>query len=182
MSAAAPDAAGCVLYVMGVSGSGKSTVAAAVCDALSAQGRAAKMLDADDLHPPANVAKMRRGEGLNDEDRWPWLRAVAAAACSTAGDGVAVVACSALRRAYRDALRAGSGGRRARFVHLAIPETTARSRSAARTGHFAGPTLAASQFAALEPPATDEADAASVDATRALSEVVRNVLAAADLF
>nr|KAJ3418605.1 hypothetical protein HK105_008109 [Polyrhizophydium stewartii] len=144
MSAAAPDAAGCVLYVMGVSGSGKSTVAAAVCDALSAQGRAAKMLDADDLHPPANVAKMRRGE------------------VGTAGDG--------------------SGGRRARFVHLAIPETTARSRSAARTGHFAGPTLAASQFAALEPPATDEADAASVDATRALSEVVRNVLAAADLF
>jgi carbohydrate kinase (thermoresistant glucokinase family) len=131
------------VVVMGVTGSGKTTVAKAIADA-----RGLAFVDGDDLHPPANVAKMSAGVPLTDDDRWPWLDAVGAW-LQEHPDGV--VACSALKRAYRDRLRESAAG--VVFVHLAAPQSvlTARvERRLVEEGHFAGPDLLASQYAALE--------------------------------
>ncbi|MHC2999134.1 gluconokinase [Microbacterium sp. HJ5] len=138
------------LVVMGVSGSGKSTVAAALAGALGGI-----YLDADDFHPPANVAKMAAGTPLTDEDRMPWLHVVGEAVAVQAAKGrLAVVACSALRRRYRDALRETAG--ELFFVQLdGTPELLA-ARIGARTDHFMPPSLLASQLAALEPLEADE--------------------------
>ncbi len=141
------------IVVMGVAGSGKSTVGAAL-----AARRGARFVDADDLHPPVNLAKMAAGTPLDDDDRWPWLAAVRRE-LRTGGD--VVVACSALRRTYRDALR-GAGD--VRFVHLVVGRDVAGRRVAGRSGHVFGPGLVASQFDALEPPGADERDVATVDA------------------
>lgn len=143
-----------LLVVMGVSGCGKSTVAAALAAALDA-----RFLDGDDFHPEANIAKMRGGTPLSDADRWPWLDRLGQALA--AGEGRAVAACSALRRAYRDRLRAAAG-EPVRFLHLAAPEAVIAARLAARAGHFMPPALLASQFASLEPPGPDE-DAVTLD-------------------
>jgi gluconokinase len=154
---------------MGVAGAGKTTLARALAERL---GWA--FLDADALHPPANVEKMRAGRPLDDADRAPWLSAVAAWIDAQAGPSV--VACSALRRAYRAALM--DGRPRARLVYLdASPELVA-ARVAGRADHYFPASLVESQFASLEPPGADEqpivvAMAASTEAQ--VSEVLAQI-------
>jgi gluconokinase len=135
-----------IVLLMGVSGSGKTTIGAQLADALGAAFH-----EGDAFHPPANVAKMARGEPLTDADRMPWLDAIAAAMARADRAGeTAVFACSALRRAYRDILRAACPG--LRLVHLSGSETLIRGRLEARRGHFMPPALLPSQFRTLEPP------------------------------
>lgn len=140
-----------ILVVMGVAGSGKTTIAAALAERLGW-----RLLEGDAFHPPANVAKMAAGTPLTDDDRWPWLRAIAAEidAIRAAG-GSAVVACSALKRAYREVLI----GDRAdvRLVYLQGTRTLIGERLAARKGHFMPSALLDSQFATLEEPGPKEA-------------------------
>ena len=157
------------IIVMGVSGSGKSTIGALLAEALGWP-----FADADGFHPAANVAKMAAGQPLTDEDRWPWLDAIAThiGASRTAGQPV-VVACSALRRAYRERLRAGHGD--LIFLHLAGAPEVIAERQAARQGHFMPPSLMASQFATLEDPA-EEVDAVTVSVSASLHEVVATAL------
>ena len=134
------------IVVMGPSGSGKSLVGAALAARLRVP-----FVDGDDLHPRANVTKMAAGRPLTDEDREPWLAAVAA---TLARETSMVVACSALRRAYRDGIRAGVMG--VNFIELVVPEQQLRSRMG-RRDHFMPATLLDSQLATLEPLETDEA-------------------------
>ena len=157
------------IIVMGVSGSGKSTIGALLAERLGWP-----FADADGFHPPENVAKMASGQPLTDADRWPWLDAIAAHidAARKAGQPV-VVACSALRRAYRDRLRAGHGD--LLFLHLSGAPEVIAARQAARQGHFMPPSLMASQFATLEYPAA-EADAVTVSVQASPHEVVGNIL------
>ncbi|WJY65541.1 Thermoresistant gluconokinase [Corynebacterium aquatimens] len=137
---------------MGVSGCGKSTVGRVLADALGLP-----FIDGDDLHPAANIAKMARGTPLNDDDRVPWLHLIGQAlARSTAddqADGV-VVACSALKRSYRDIIRTHAPD--AVFIHLDVPEDVLRTRLEQRTGHFMPPELLRSQLDTLEPLGPDE--------------------------
>lgn len=133
------------IVVMGVSGCGKSTLASAAAGRL---GR--PFLEGDDLHPPANRAKMAAGIALTDDDRWPWLRLVRSWMAENA-DGV--VACSALRRAYRDLLRTAGG---VLFVHISVPAGDLRKRLAERRGHWMPAALLDSQLAVLEPLAPGE--------------------------
>jgi gluconokinase len=153
---------------MGVAGSGKSTVGAALAHALGA-----RFVDGDALHPPANVAKMAAGIALDDEDRRPWLQAVRQV--METGPVPVVVACSALRRRYRDQLRAAGG---VCFVYLEVAPDRAESRVSARVGHFMRATMVAGQYATLEPPAPDEHDVVTVDGAGAVSEAVAQVVAA----
>jgi gluconokinase len=152
---------------MGVSGAGKSTVGPLLAAALGVP-----FADGDAFHPPANVAKMSAGTPLTDEDRWPWLAAIAGW-LGTRGTAGGVVACSALRRAYRDRLRTGAAG--LRFVHLAGDRALIGARQAARPGHFMPASLIDSQFAALEDPA-GEADVIAVSVVPPPEAVVRAVL------
>ncbi len=138
------------VIVMGVTGCGKSAVGVALAAELGYE-----FADADDFHTPANVATMAQGISLTDEDRWPWLDAVGAWMESRAD---VVVACSALRRAYRDRLRETAGP--TIFLHLTAPQTVIEARVTQRSvqeGHFAGVDLVATQYAALEPLGLDEA-------------------------
>jgi gluconokinase len=158
------------IVVMGVSGAGKSTVGRLIAARLRCPFR-----DADSFHPAANIAKMSRGEPLTDQDRWPWLQAIAAwigehRAAGTTG----VVTCSALKRRYRDLL---TGRQRAdvRLVHLKGDFDLIAARLKARQGHFMPPALLRSQFDALEEPAADEhAITVSIDA--APEEIAERVL------
>lgn len=136
------------LLVMGVSGSGKSTIGAELARALGLP-----FADADGFHPPANIEKMSAGTPLTDTDRWPWLDALGAWLAAQAGGGV--IACSALKRAYRDRLRQAVPG--LRILHLAGQPAMIAARQAAREHHFMPASLMASQFATLEPPGPDEA-------------------------
>jgi len=139
-----------VLVMMGVSGSGKTTVAKGVADRLGWQ-----MLEGDKLHPPANIAKMSAGTPLTDEDRWPWLHAIAAAIDDWRANGVSgVVACSALKRAYRDILIGPRPD--VVLVYLQGSHDLIATRMAARHGHFMPPGLLDSQFATLEEPSEAE--------------------------
>ena len=140
----------CALVVMGVSGSGKSTIA----DRLAAR-LGWRYEDGDRFHPPANVAKMSAGHPLTDEDRWPWLQAIADEIdrLSAAGQR-AVIACSALKRSYRDILVHGRDD--VRIVFLSGTQDLIAKRLAARKGHFMPPGLLASQFKTLEPPQPGE--------------------------
>ena len=134
-----------IVVVMGVSGSGKTTIGTALATRL---GWA--FVEGDDWHPPQNVAKMSAGTPLADEDRWPWLDRLAAemAAIDARGEH-AVLACSALRQAYRDRIsRAGP----VRYVYLAGDHDTIAARLAGRKNHYMPPALLASQLATLEPP------------------------------
>ena len=143
-----------LIVVMGVAGCGKSTVAARLAERLGAA-----FLDGDTLHPSSNIAKMSRGEPLEDADRWPWLDAVG---CEmAASDGPVVVACSALKRSYRDRIAAAAGAP-VLFVHLNGSRDLIAARMSARTGHFMPASLLASQFEALEVPDAAE-NALSVD-------------------
>lgn len=137
-----------LVVVMGVTGSGKSTVGEAL-----AQRLGIPFADADDFHSEANVAKMSAGQALDDEDRLPWLHAIGAWLAERSDTG-AVVSCSALKRAYRDVLREHAPD--ACFVHLHGDRETVRRRVSGRPGHFMPSSLVASQFAALEPLAEDE--------------------------
>ncbi|MGH1503228.1 MAG: gluconokinase [Acidimicrobiales bacterium] len=159
------------VVVMGVSGSGKSTVGAALAEALGG-----RFVDGDDLHPAANVAKMSAGVALDDDDRWPWLDRVADTLADSSTDGPVVVACSALRRRYRDRLRRVPG---VVFVHLHLDVDDATTRLRTRGEHFMDERLIQSQFATLETPTADETDVIVVDATLPFDEVVA---AAADSF
>lgn len=136
-----------LVLVMGVSGAGKSTIGTLLATRLGVP-----FADADDFHPPANVAKMSAGQPLADDDRWPWLEAIGAwmDAQSTGG----VVTCSALKRVYRERLRAGRP--RVRLLHLAGDAALIGARQAARPDHFMPPSLMASQFATLEAPGPEE--------------------------
>jgi gluconokinase/shikimate kinase len=137
-----------VLVLMGVSGSGKSTVAALLAGRLGWDFE-----EGDDLHPPANIAKMAAGHPLDDDDRKPWLAKVAAWIKEHTHAGrPGIITCSALERRYRDVLR----GDRVIFVYLAGTHEQIAQRLAARHGHFMPPALLDSQFAILEPPGPDE--------------------------
>ena len=157
------------IVVMGVSGSGKSTVGSAL-----AQRLRVPYCDADTLHPPANFAKMAAGQPLNDEDRHPWLERVGRWLAGHS-DG-AVVSCSALKRKYRDQLRAHCP--RVEFLHLAgSPELIAR-RLVGRSGHFMSPALLQSQFDALDPLGADERGVV-VDVSADVPAIVQAFLASA---
>ena len=145
-----------VHVVMGVSGCGKSTVGKLIAERLGA-----RYAEGDSFHPPGNVEKMRSGQPLDDVDRLPWLEAMASAIRDWNAKGETVVlACSALKRRYRDVLRSGGD---LRFIHLAGDKALIASRLAARKGHYMPPTLLDSQFAALEPPGDDEAITVAID-------------------
>jgi carbohydrate kinase (thermoresistant glucokinase family) len=133
---------------MGVSGSGKSTVGSALAHRLGVP-----FVDADSLHPAANIAKMAAGHPLDDDDRRPWLEKVGAWLADHRDGGV--VSCSALKRCYRDRIRAHCPG--AQFLHLAGPAGVIGARLAARTGHFMPAALLQSQLDALEPLGAEEA-------------------------
>jgi len=142
------------IVLMGVSGSGKSTV----MDAL-AQRLGWVAAEGDDFHPAANIAKMRAGHPLTDEDRWPWLLAIAGwIAEQEAAGHDALVTCSVLKRAYRDLLRRGHPS--VCFVHLVAPVDVLAERVARRTQHYLPASLLASQLDTLEPLAADEPGAA----------------------
>ncbi len=156
------------LVVMGVSGSGKTSVGRRIAQVLGWD-----FLDADAFHSPANVAKMAAGEPLTEEDRAPWLAAMrdALARRISAGAGV-VLACSALRRSYRDVLRSAGAG--VAFLYLRCEEALARSRVAARGGHFFPAELVDSQFVALEEPdPAAEPDVIVADASEPLAGLTR---------
>ena len=154
-----------VILVMGVAGSGKTTVGRALATALGWSFR-----DADDFHPPANVAKMSAGLPLDDTDRAPWLAAIRAhlEACLARGED-AVVTCSALKERYRAVLAADPT--RVKFVHLTGSPELLASRIAGRTDHFMKPGMLASQLAALEPPA----DALTVDIAEPPDKLVARI-------
>ncbi len=158
------EAMGPPIVVMGVSGSGKSTIGAAL-----AQRLRVPFADADDFHPPANVAKMTAGHALDDNDRFPWLEAIGEWLASH-GDG-GVMSCSALKRTYRDQLRNHCST--VEFLHLSgTPEVIGR-RQASRPGHFMPPSLLASQFDTLEPLGPDEGGV-TIDVGQDIDSIVEN--------
>ena len=158
------------LVVMGVSGCGKSSVGRRIAQALGLG-----FVEGDELHPPRNVALMAAGTPLTDADRADWLAAIAArlGQAHDAGQGL-VVSCSALKRSYRDVLRAPCPG--LRFVYLQGDAALLRERLKSRTGHYMPPSLLDSQLATLEPPGPDE-DAIAVDISPSTEQVAATVLA-----
>ena len=154
------------VVVMGVAGCGKTTVGQALAAALGADFQ-----DGDDLHPPANIAKMSAGLPLNDIDRAPWLDLVGAALGKASGP--LLIGCSALKHAYRDRIRAAAGD--VVFIHLAGSRAVIENRMAARTGHFMPVALLDSQFAAFEPLLVDE-KGIEVDIDQPFSAVVATAL------
>ena len=139
-----------ILIVAGVSGSGKTTVGALLAGRLRW-----RFADADDFHPAANVEKMRAGIPLTDEDRWPWLRAIGTWMDERIARGQpAVIACSALKRSYRDLLL--DGRPEARMIFLAVDREVLARRLATRHGHFFPEQLLGTQMSDLEPPEPDE--------------------------
>jgi gluconokinase len=157
------------IVVMGVSGSGKTTVARAI-----AQATGWVMAEGDEFHPPENVAKMRSGHPLDDEDRWPWLRRIADWIGEQERTGTSsVITCSALRRSYRDLLRDGHPS--VRFCWLDADAETIRDRIGHRSGHYMPAALLDSQLATLEPLQPDEGGA-RVDVSMDTSRVLRDAL------
>jgi len=163
--------AGLRLVVMGVSGCGKTTLTLALGTALGLRS-----VDGDDLHLPESVRKMSAGIALTDDDRWPWLERVATSFHSKrendAGEGC-VVACSALRRAYRDHLRERVPG--LHFVFLDGDATLLNQRMSQRAGHFMQLQMLESQLNTLERPAAEETDILSLRADQPLTDLVEQV-------
>ena len=154
-----------IVVIMGVSGSGKSTVGAALARELGWT-----LIDGDDLHPPANVAKMAAGIPLTDDDRWPWLDRIVDELRLVTADGRSVVlACSALKQRYRDRLELAGD---VRFVHLRGDAETIAARLATRQHRYMPATLLGSQFATLEVPG----DAIDVDIRASVDEQVRTII------
>jgi gluconokinase len=155
------------IVVMGVSGSGKSVVGAALAHRLGVP-----FADADDFHPQANIAKMTAGHPLDDDDRYPWLEAI--------GDWLAehgqggVMSCSALKRKYRDQLRRHCPA--VEFLHLSGSPEVIAARQATRPGHFMPAALMASQFATLEPLQPDERGV-TIDVDQPIDAIVASYLA-----
>lgn len=158
-----------LIVVMGVSGCGKSTVAAALAEAMGGQ-----YFDGDDFHLPEKVEKMRAGIPLTDEDRWPWLERLGRmiAGC----EGVVVLACSSLRRVYREKITQAAG-EPVLFVHLAGDEALVTARQAARVGHYMPPSLVRSQYEALEPPGPIE-NAVTVGIDAPVDDIIAAALSA----
>ncbi|WP_123194934.1 gluconokinase [Pannonibacter phragmitetus] len=154
------------IILMGVAGCGKSSVG----EAISARTGIAYR-DGDDLHPAANVEKMRAGIPLTDEDRWPWLDQVGR---ELADKAPLIIGCSALKRVYRDRIRALAGGP-VTFVHLAGSRDLIAGRMAQRTGHYMPLSLLDSQFAALELPQPDEG-ALTADISQPLDALVGGIV------
>jgi gluconokinase len=167
------DRAPRAIVVMGVAGSGKTTVAALLAGRLGAS-----FAEGDDFHSPANVAKMAAGHPLVDDDRWPWLNGIRDwFAKELAAGRSAVVPCSALRRSYRDLLETAGDGTAGtvQFVHLTGSYDLLRERIQGRAGHFMKPEMLDSQLAALEPLADDEPGFA-VDVTPRPDQIVEEAL------
>lgn len=158
------------IVVMGVSGCGKSTLAAGLAGQMQLE-----MVDGDDLHLPESVAKMRAGIALRDEDRWPWLERIGQCldAPAQAGHG-RVVACSALRRIYRDRIRQYAP--QVRFVFLDGSADTLRQRMALRVGHYMPAELLASQLDTLERPAADETDVIRLDIEASVDTLIQQAI------
>ena len=160
------------IVIMGVSGAGKSTLGRALAERL---GYA--FIEGDDLHPPANVVKMASGVPLEDADRWPWLARVAEELSVGAAAGGAVVACSALKRRYRDSIREHVG-MPVMIIHPEMDADDLRRRMARRSGHFMPTSLLDSQFAALERPDPATEQACVIDAALPVEEQVGLAVAA----
>ncbi|MEY7980550.1 gluconokinase [Streptomyces pilosus] len=161
-----------VVVVMGVAGTGKTTIGP-----LLAARYGVPYAEGDDFHPRANIDKMTAGTPLTDDDRWPWLDAIGAWADGRAGEG-GVVSCSALKRSYRDRLRAAAPG--VVFVHLTGDRALVEDRMAHRQGHFMPTALLDSQFATLQPLERDESGVA-VDVTGTPEEITERAAAALDV-
>jgi len=162
-----------IIILMGVSSSGKTVTGQALARRLHAP-----FLDGDDFHPPANKDKMRAGIPLVDDDRWPWLANLAHALHEAAAPkGVAVGACSALKRSYRDFLTR-EAGEPILFVYLEGTQDLIGSRIAARQHEYMPASLLGSQFATLEPPQHDE-NAIAVPVSLSVEAIVSRVLKAA---
>lgn len=165
------DATPTTVVVMGVSGSGKTTVAELLADRLGWE-----FAEGDDFHPPANVAKMAAGQPLDDDDRWPWLRTVGSWIDQREATGRSVVlTCSALKRSYRDLLREGRPS--VWFAHVTADPEVLRQRIERRTGHYMPASLLDSQLATLQPLQPDEAGA-EISAVGSPGEVVDALLTA----
>ena len=160
------------IVVMGVSGSGKSTVGAALAGRLRVPFE-----DADDLHPRENVEKMSRGEPLDDTDRWPWLERIGEWLADHDDRG-GVIACSALKRKYRDQLRHHCPS--VEFLHLEGGRDVIEERQASRPGHFMPASLLTSQFKTLEPLAPDERGTV-LDVGGSVDEIVEGYIAVSRL-
>ena len=158
------------LIVMGVSGCGKSTMAGALSERLGLD-----MVDGDDLHLPESVAKMRSGVALQDADRWPWLDRIGAYLAQDLAQG-RVVACSALRRIYRDRIREQAGD--VCFVFLDGDFELIQKRMQQRVGHYMQPGLLDSQFRTLEKPQADETDVIRLTITEPVQNMVLQAIQA----
>lgn len=158
--------AGQCIIIMGVSGTGKSTVGLALSQALHA-----KFIDGDDLHPRENITRMAAGQALNDDDRRPWLGRLSDVIFSLEQKNESgVLVCSALKKNYRDQLRAGNNNVRFIWLHGSFDCVLNRMRQ--RKGHFMPETLLHSQFAALETPDQSEIDIFPVDITPTVEQIV----------
>jgi len=156
--------------VMGVSGSGKSTVAQALANRLQA-----KFIDGDDLHPRANIKKMQLGMPLDDEDRAPWLTRINDAVFSFASkQETGVLVCSALKRRYRDVIRKDNA--QVHFVYLKGEQRLIAKRMAQRSGHFMQPGMLSSQFAALEEPDAAEKDVTTCNVAAPVEVIVDQLM------
>lgn len=160
-----------IIIVMGVSGSGKTEVGRGLAAALGAS-----FFDADGFHPPANVAKMSAGTPLTDADREPWFERLTRDVISPCAPGeTRVLACSALKKVYRDRLRSAKPGA-VRFVHLVGDFETIHGRMASRQGHFMRAEMLRSQFATLEDPAAlGETDVVTVSVAPPVDDIVRGL-------
>jgi gluconokinase len=161
---------GSPIVVMGVSGSGKSTVGAAL-----AQRLRVPFADADDFHPPTNIAKMTAGHALDDDDRLPWLDSIGEWLAAR-GDG-GVMSCSALKRKYRDQLRGHCST--IAFLHLDGTLETIGRRQASRPGHFMPAALLASQFETLEPLEPDERGI-RIDVDNSIDSIIETYVSTTD--